>query len=68
VQITRPLPADAEERERINAGQRLALRYPSNAPSEARPFGLDFWFFPVGLLLVGVLGVFASQYARRAPG
>ncbi|MFT3838630.1 MAG: DUF3592 domain-containing protein [Myxococcaceae bacterium] len=67
VEVTRPLPADADERQRLKLGQKLALRFRPNAPQDARVFGLDFWFFPVGMLLVGVLGVFAARYTRRAP-
>lgn len=67
VEVTRPLPADPDERQRLQLGQKVALRFRPDAPQDARVFGLDFWFFPVGLLLVGALGVFAVRYTRRAP-
>jgi hypothetical protein len=67
VQITRPLPVDKDEREALKVGGKLALRVQPGAAQDARSYGLDFWFFPAGLLLVGALGVFASRYMQRAP-
>ena len=65
VTMTRTLPVDKGERERLTVGRSVPLRYLRHEPQEARELGLGFWYVPLGLLAVGALGLAAHRYARR---
>ncbi len=61
------LPASPEQRERIEVGRSIPVRYRPDAPTEARAVEVGYWWAPFGFVLTGALGLFAAWYARHAP-
>ncbi len=68
VRFSRTLPGPKDENERLAVGRRVPVRYRASDPTDAHVVSTDFWYFPLGFLLVGALGVAAATYARRSAG
>jgi hypothetical protein len=65
VHFTQRLPGSKEESDQLEVGLQVPVRYGPGEVPDAKVISPSFWYFPLGFLFVGLLGVAAAVYARR---